>query len=262
MYEKIKEEIKQNYYVQNFPNEGQRFVAWYLRNIHLKDMNETKDCITDGSDDKQIDAIVIDDDKSTVFIIQGKFIGAEKVDAEPLREVLSSWIQLKDLVRLQEVGNDKLKRKLSEVGSALEDDYDVSFELITTAGLTDSAKEDLATFQEQLASAEDLAATINLVDQDELKRRYDLALEKESPSIKHSLQLESGKYMKMTVAGTQAVLAAIQLKDCLGIPGIKDGTLFQKNVRQSLGLNNVVNKGIKGTIYSDKHRDFFSFITA
>lgn len=259
MYEKIREEIKQDYYIQNFPNEGQRFVAWYLRNIHLKDMNETKDCITDGSDDKQIDAIVIDDDKSTVFVIQGKFIGAEKVDAEPLREVLSSWVQLKDLVRLQEIGNDKLKRKLSEVGNALEDDYDVSFELITTTGLTDSAKEDLATFQEQLASSEDFAATINLVDQDELKRRYDLALEKESPSIKHSLHLEPGKYMKMTIAGTQAVLAAIHLKDCLSIPGIKDGTLFQKNVRQSLGLNNAVNKGIKNTIYSDKHRDFFFF---
>jgi hypothetical protein len=63
----------------------------------------------------------------------------------------------------------------------------------------------------------------------------------------------------MTVAGTQAIIAAIPLKECIGIPGIKDGTLFQKNVRQSLGLNNAVNKGIKTTIYSDKHRDFFFF---
>ena len=49
MYEKIKLEIAQEYYIQNFPNEGQRFVAWYLRNIHLKDLNETKDCITVGA---------------------------------------------------------------------------------------------------------------------------------------------------------------------------------------------------------------------
>lgn len=259
MYEKIKEEIKQDYYKQNFPNEGQRFVAWYLMNIHLKDKNETKDCITDGADDKQIDAIVIDDDKSTVFVIQGKFIGADKVDATPLREVLSSWIQLKDLVRLQEVGNIKLKRKLAEVATALEDDYDVSFELITTSSLTDAAKTDLATFQEQLANAEDLAATIHLVDQDELRRRYDMALEKDNPSIRHTIKLEPNKYLKMDVGGTQAVLAAIQLKDCLSFPGVKDGTLFQKNVRQSLGLNNAVNKGIKNTIYGDKHRDFFFF---
>ena len=137
MFSKIKEEIKQDYYTQNFPNEGQRFVAWYLRNIHLRDEIEVKDDITDGPHDKQIDAVVIDDDKSTIFIIQGKFIGSASVDATPLREVLSAWLQLKDLVRLQEVANDKLKRKLSEVAKALEDDYEISFELITTSSLTD-----------------------------------------------------------------------------------------------------------------------------
>ena len=63
----------------------------------------------------------------------------------------------------------------------------------------------------------------------------------------------------MTVAGTQVVIVAVPLKECINFPGIKDGTLFQKNVRQSLGLNNQVNKGIKTTIYSDKHRDFFFF---
>jgi hypothetical protein len=124
-------------------------VAWYLRNIHLRDLNQIKDDITDGADDKQIDAIVIDDDKSTVFVIQSKFLGATTVDAEPLREVLSAWLQLRDLARLQEVGNNKLCRKLSEVSHALEDDYDISFELLTTAMLTASAQTDLATFQAQ-----------------------------------------------------------------------------------------------------------------
>lgn len=257
MYEKIREGINQDYYRQNFPNDGQRFVAWYLRNIHLKDMNETKDCITDGADDKQIDAMVIDDEKSTVFVIQGKFIGAEKVDAEPLREVLSSWIQMKDLVKLQEGANLRLKRKLAEVSTALEDDYDVAFELIITGVLSKSAQHDLGVFQEQLGDADDLAATINLVDTDELRRRYDLALDRENPSIRHEIRLEPDKYIKMTIGGTQAVLAAIPLSECLSIPGVKDGTLFQKNVRQSLGLNNVVNKGIKSTIYGGNYGDFF-----
>jgi hypothetical protein len=259
MYERIREEIKQDYYQQNFPNEGQRFVAWYLRNIHLKDMNETKDCITDGADDKQIDALVIDDEKSTVFVIQGKFIGADKVDAEPLREVLSSWIQMKDLVKLQEGANLRLKRKLSEVSIALEDDYDVAFELITTGVLSKSAQHDLGVFQEQLAEADDLPATINLVDTEELRRRYDLALDRENPSIHHTITLEQNRYIRMEISGTQAVLAAVHLKECLSIPGIKDGTLFQKNVRQSLGLNNAVNKGIKSTIYGEKYKDFFFF---
>ena len=65
--EKIQSEIKQDYYIQNFPNDGQRFVAWYLRNIHLLDQLQTKDAITDGADDKQIDAIFIDDDNQKVY---------------------------------------------------------------------------------------------------------------------------------------------------------------------------------------------------
>lgn len=48
MYAKFLNEISQQYYIDNYPNEGQRFVAWYLRNIHLLDTIEAKDCITDG----------------------------------------------------------------------------------------------------------------------------------------------------------------------------------------------------------------------
>lgn len=262
MYSKILDEIKQEYYQQNFPNDGQRFVAWYLRNIHLRDRNEAKDDITDGPDDKQIDAIFIDDDKSTVFIIQGKFINSQTVDAEPLREVLSSWIQIRDLIKLQEIANNKLKRKLSELAKALEDDYEITFELITTAGLTPSANQDLATFQKELAELsekDDIVCSITVIDNDELIRRYDMALERENPSINHTIDLSEGNFLPVTISGTQAVLAVIPLKETIKIPGIKDGTLFQKNVRQSLGLNNTVNKGIKSTIYGDKHRDFFFF---
>ena len=51
MYEKIKKDIAQEYYVKNYPNDGQRFVAWYLRNIHNLDTFEAKACITDGAGD-------------------------------------------------------------------------------------------------------------------------------------------------------------------------------------------------------------------
>lgn len=259
MYNKISEEIKQNYYQQNFSNNGQRFVAWYLRNIHLRDINQTKYDITDGADDKQIDAIVVDDNTSIVYIIQGKFIGTDKVDAKPLREVLSSWVQLKDLVKLQETGNDKLKQRLVDMSQALEDEYEIIFELITTANLTLSALEDLKRFQEEIAKDEELSSSLNIVDNEELKRRYDLALERESPVINFKLELEVNKHVSMKIAGTNAIITAIPLRDCIKFPGIRDGSLFQKNVRQSLGLNNRVNRGIKSTIYSDRHRDFFFY---
>ena len=257
MYDQIKRDIQTPYYQDHFDNDGQRFVAWYVQNIHCRDLIETVEDVTDGRDDKQIDAIVVDDDASTVFVMQGKFIDADTIDAEPLREVLSSWVQLKDIAQLQETGNQKLKRRLPEVATALEDEYGVSFELIVTGQLTQGAKHDLARFQQELADADDFPAELHIVNPDEMKRRYDMALDRENPILSHKLKLESGKYIVMQVGGTNCVVAALSLKECLGLPGIKDGTLFQKNVRQSLGLSNRVNKGIKATIYGKDSGDFF-----
>src|ERR1017187_8257813 len=72
----INQEIKHGpYYQQNFSNDGERFVAWYLRRVLLRDAIAVRYDITDGANDKQIDAVVVDDEESRVLIIQGKFIG-------------------------------------------------------------------------------------------------------------------------------------------------------------------------------------------
>lgn len=262
MYDLIKSQIAADYFKQNFSNDGQRFVAWYLRNVLFRDMNETRDDITDGAGDKQIDAIVIDDDNAMIRIFQGKYIQGGVVDAEPLREVLSSWIQIRDLARLQNISNSKVQRKLSELASAIDEGYEISFELITTGKLTSSAENDLEAFQIELAALsekEDLDAAIHVIDVEELKRRYEYAIESDNPSINYKLNLSGSKFMFHEIAGTPVIVAAIPLKECIKLPGVKDGTLFQKNVRQSLGSSNAVNKGIRSTIIGEKRSDFFFF---
>ena len=257
MYSKILSELGQNYYKENFPNDGQRFVAWYLRNIHNLDTFETKDCITDGAGDKQIDAVYIDNQACAIYIIQGKFYGGDTVGAEPLREVLSSWIQIQNLAHLQEGANHNLQVKISEIATALEDDYEVCFELIMTSTLTDSAKHDLEVFQKNLSDNEAISANLILVDNETLKFKYDEALNRSRPYINHEFNLEVGKYMELTIDETKAVIVALPLRDCIKIPGIKDGSLFRKNVRQSLGTSNKVNKGIARTIRNNAGDFFF-----
>ncbi|WP_061027718.1 AIPR family protein [Bradyrhizobium sp. CCH5-F6] len=262
MYDLISKQISSDYFQTRFSNDGQRFVAWYLRNILFRDMNETRDDITDGGNDKQIDAIVVDDDKALIHIVQGKFVQSGVVDAEPLREVLSAWLQVKDLARLQNAANPKLQRKLSELATAMDDDYEISFELITTGEMTKAAASDLELFQQELAKIgerDDIDATIHVIDNEELRRRYEFAVETDNPTINYTLQLAGSRYMYHEIAGTPVLIAALPLKECTKLPGIKDGSLFQKNVRQSLGISNSVNKGIRATILGDKRRDFFFF---
>src|SRR5260370_25582237 len=98
IYELVGKETGQDpWFRDNFANAGQRFVAWYLRRVLLLDVHETRAAITDGQNDKQIDAIVVEDVDRRIRIIQGKFVTPTTIDAAPLREVLGSWTRLNDL---------------------------------------------------------------------------------------------------------------------------------------------------------------------
>ena len=92
-----------------------------------------------------------------------------------------------------------------------------------------------------------------------LQTRLDEAAQRELPKINHSLTLEEGKYLSMQIANYKTVLAAIPLAECVKFPGIRDGSLFRKNVRQSLGLTNKVNKGLKQTLSGENPEYFFLF---
>lgn len=262
--DRIQLEIKEKYYVDNYPNEGQRFVAWYMRNIHLLDALQAKDAITDGANDKQIDAVYIDDDEQKVYIIQGKYYLGDSINinAEPVREVISSWTQLKDLTLLQDGANPHLKIKLNEISKALnEDDYSVCFELITTSEFTEDAKKDILLFQSTLSNEDSSGydAEMIVVDKIGLDDKYTQAMEKDNPSLNHIINLSEGKFLFTEIDSTTICLAALPLKECIRFPGISNGTLFQKNVRQSLGISNSVNKKIRKTIMGEKCGDFFFF---
>lgn len=257
MYTKIFHDIQQEYYKKNFSNDGQRFVAWYLRNIHGLDTIQAKDCITDRANDKQIDAVYINDQEQTIYVIQGKFYSGSYVDATPVREVFGAWGLLQDLQALQESANDKLKVKINEVSAALEDGYSICFELITPSVLSEPAQADADAFSKQISENDEMNASFVVVDNEMLKHKYEEAIGKTNNYINYQFNLEPEKFIKLNMGGTCAVLAAIPLKDCVAIPGIRDGRLFRKNVRQSLGTSNKVNKGIARSVKKEPVDFFF-----
>jgi len=72
MLDQIQREVAQAPFCQqNFSNDGERFVAWYLRRVLLRDPLAARDDITDGQHDKQMDAVLVDDDDRRVLIVQG-----------------------------------------------------------------------------------------------------------------------------------------------------------------------------------------------
>jgi hypothetical protein len=164
MLPQIQQEIAQDpYYRNNFDNDGQRFVAWYLRRVLLRDDAQTRDDITDGPNDKEIDAVIVDEEEQRIVVIQGKFITSGQVDGGPIQEVLTAWLRFQKLDSLQKDCNERLKKKIEAIRTALDEDYRVEFELITTGTLTHAARADLNTFAEQVSDFEDFSASLHLI---------------------------------------------------------------------------------------------------
>ena len=260
MLQLIQSEIRNDpYYQQNFTNDGERFVAWYLRRVLLRDLLQTRDDITDGQNDKQMDAVVIDDEERRVLIVQGKFLTSTSVDAEPLREVLSAWVRLQDLHALQQDANEKLKKKIEAIRTALDDEYRVDFELLTTGTLTDGAKADLKAFTDKLEDFDEMSANLQLVDTDVLETRLAEAEAQELPTIDHVIKVEPQQTLATQVGNAKTILTVLPLTECLRLPGIVDGRLFRKNVRQALGSQNRVNRALRATIGGERVREFFYY---
>jgi hypothetical protein len=207
MYEQIFSEISNNsFFRDNFANDGQRFVAWYLNRVLLLDVHETKAAITDGQNDKQIDAIVVEDGEARrIRVIQGKFVKPEPIDAEPLREVLSAWTRLKDLPTLQVECSGKLAERLEAMRLALEDNYEVHFELLTTGHLTPAALNDYNVFQTAIAEDADFGAELTLVDSAVLETRLSEAEQRDLPELTTEIEVDPERCLVFNEANIRAV---------------------------------------------------------
>ncbi|MGJ5195197.1 AIPR family protein [Bradyrhizobium sp. HKCCYLRH1030] len=262
MLQQISSEIKNDpYYQQNFANDGERFVAWYLRRVLLRDAIQARDDLTDGSNDKQMDAVIVDDEERRILIIQGKFLKSSTVDSEPLREILSAWVRLQDLEALQEDCNEKLKLKLEAVRNALEDEYRLEFELLTTGKLSEAAQGDLRAFADKLDQDgfDEFSASIHVIDSEIIETRLAEAEAQELPSLNHVMNVEAKNTLATEMSGAKTIMTVLPLAECLRLPGIADGKLFRKNVRQSLGANNKVNKALRTTIAGERVKEFFYY---
>lgn len=262
MFDRIMSEIgSSSFFRDNFSNDGQRFVAWYLHRVLLLDMHETRAAITDGQNDKQIDAIVVEDgEERRIRIVQGKFVKPEPIDAEPLREVLSAWTRLKDLPRLQLECSGKLAERLETMRVALEDDYDVQFELLTTGQLTPAAQSDFGAFQREMTDSTTFSAGLTLVDSGVLETRLSESEQRDLPELTTEIEIDPQRCLVSEESGVRVVLVMLPIVQCLKLPGIADGQLFRRNVRQSLGISNKVNKAMRDTlIHPEKAKYFFFF---
>ena len=258
IYDQIKHDIAQEYYQQNYSNDGQRFVAWYLRNIKELDPSDAGECITDGTNDKQIDAVYICEDEQKIYIIQGKFFQNGKVGIEALNDIYLAWTHLKNLQNVQENANNRLAGKAGAIFDALNQGYDLCFELIITPELSRhvAVTKEAERIRQEMADDEKLSAALSVIGGHALHELY-MQIIGNGSNIQHDFPLEPGMFMQVVIDGKKAVIAILSLRKCLNIPHIQDGLLFRRNVRQSLGNKVKVNKDIAQSLQKNPGEFFF-----
>lgn len=74
------------------------------------------------------------------------------------------------------------------------------------------------------------------------------------------IEVDPQRYLVSEESGVRVVIAMLPIVQCLKLPGISDGKLFRRNVRQSLGISNKVNKAMRDTlVHPEKAKYFFFF---
>jgi len=252
------EEIAATPEYSGMADEGKQFVAWYLQRAHGIEALAAADAVTCGTNDKQIDAVFIDDDEARIIIIQGKFYRSSNVTGEAVGECLRAIEGLKNLPALQKAANPKLSVKIPDVQTALANDYTITVELVTVGDIAKNAREDIYTTQQNLTTG-GLPIEIVPVDGKVLLNRYCQATQRVLPKIDHEFDVSKAQCSTSQVNDTRCLLVVMPLMQAITIPGIDNQMLFRRNVRQALGKGTKVNRGLRTTLQSGEIRDFFFY---
>ena len=249
----------------------QLFLLWFMRAYLTDDESRAANAITDGPRDKGIDALLIDDAASAVFITQGKF-----------REVLGRYTEKRadvlTFARLAEVIADPndaefeafvagttatANRKLRQARRRLrERNYRLCLYYVTIGKCSSSIEREA----QQAIRRADCYASIEILDWKRVLRILRDYLDGVAPPIPTlDLEIEKGRAIE-----TKGVLQRFDstnqieswvfpmkgdaIADIYHYAGVR---LFARNIRGFLGATTSVNQGMTNTLQNEPDHFFY-----
>jgi len=230
-----------------------RFMRWYLENIWRLEPQDADDACVDGPQDKGIDALYVSDFDETIYLFQSKIrqkTSSALGDVE-LKNFFGSVEQFRTTDGVQAIldgdANETLKKTIlrSQASEKIKSGYNVAGCFCTNQTANPDALAYIDIVEGlQLADAIDISS--KLVD---LERSAGVTGE----FLFDAPEFEVIEYSTGEVRSKILLVGALNL---LHLDGIEDQSLFEKNVRKSLG-NTKVNKSLAGSISTAaEHRNF------
>lgn len=233
--------------------ESASLLIWYLENYLRLDPIEATDAVCDQNGDKGVDGIYVNESEASIYVFQSKISQKTKstIGDTALKEFRGTLTQFKDPTALQNL--------ISSGGTA--DVVNLVKRLDLVAKIKTHAVKGVFVSNIDLdANGEAFLKStpeITFVGRTELLAKY-ISDERNKPVATTAEFDVSGFSVSEYIvdAGTKALIAPIKATELTALRGIADQSLFDYNVRGSLGKTQV-NKDIVGSIKDPKTHKLF-----
>ena len=242
---------------QNYRDDNSAFLIWFLKNIFCLEEQTSVDSVCDGSNDKGIDGIWIDNESEDLYIFQSKFSPNDNRDEgdSEIKEFVGvrPWFSSKEKVNglLGSLANNELKNLIRslKIEEKIENEYSVILVYVTNKIFDQNAKEYLET-----------CSNMEFYDNNSLFGKYTYIVEEEVENNPKVLSVPNTTAIVYDdVESIKSIVLPVQAKELLKLDGIQDRTLFSRNVRYWVGRTRV-NKGIENTLKDNsEHLKFFLY---
>ncbi len=237
--------------------ESRAFLAWFLENYYRLEDFDALDCVCDGPDDRGIDGIYVDDNLGNIDIFQSKLLqnNARTIGDTSLKEFVGTLAQFNDPSYVQDVAKSTSNHELAaligerRLAEKVKQGYEVRGVFLTNSVADLSAT--------RYASGQSI---LTVYDRNELRKSY--IPEGRTDPIPRTIEFDvvgfdSSEYV--IGSDSRVVVAPLSATDLVRMEGIENQSLFDWNVRQSLGRTNV-NKEIASSIKdSSEHQNFLLY---
>lgn len=241
-------------YSKRAPDISGQFLRWFLENIFRLDPQDADDAAVDAKQDKGIDGIYVNDITETISMLQVKTKQKEKStlgDTE-LKEFFGSLQQFRTAESIQTILDGKANEKLKQVlhRTKFQEKVQAGYLVEGVFCTNNVANKDALDFIKTITG-------LSLYDAKQISAEYVEA--GIYGGIKDFFEFDTSDVDVISYSSNSGVSAKIFLASALQLlhlKGISDGSLFERNVRLSLG-NTKVNKSLIESI-KDKaeHRNF------
>jgi len=232
------------------------FLIWFLENFFRIDRQDAIDCVCDQKNDKGIDGIFVDDDEEEIYLFQSKFSPKDNQNQgdNDLRNFVGArqwFINTKSINKLLEgTTNQELKSLVNKSKLLEKTHYKIVLVFVTNKKFNIHAKEYISNLESCLESWD----CVDLLKKYTYFANENIKFGNKDIFITNKTKIEYNLSDEVT-----AKVYSINAKELVNLEGIKDRTLFYKDVRYGVG-NTRVNKSIKKNIIDqDQHNNFFLY---